>query len=363
MPKGITVNQEFYSYQHLKETSQYTQENEYFYKVLKFCNSWLNGLEQMDLHTSGSTGIPKTVQFKRSQLLASVQGTAKALNLDRNDRALICINTSYIGGRMMLIRSMELEMDACVVKPSSNPFQGINTPGFTFFAFAPIQLQTIFQQNSQHLLEHGKAIIIGGGALNNESKDLIRTIDTPAYHTFGMTETASHIALKRLNGIESDQPFVALENVELKTDDRDCLQIRGPQTDDQWIRTNDIVSLHNSREFEWVGRIDDIINTGGIKVLIPDLEEKIRPLMENFIGSKRFAISKIPEPMLMEQIILVVEHVVSHEEKNRLLEILRKHLPKYHAPRELFTLPEIPLTETGKIKRKLLEQMISDLSA
>jgi O-succinylbenzoic acid--CoA ligase len=364
VPKGITLNHQFYSYDLLKNQTDLDLKDDYLNEVVRFCHEWLNGMKNMTIHTSGSTGEPSKILFSRSQLVSSVQATIRALGLTTDDNALICINTSYIGGRMMLIRCMELHMNAYLVRPTANPFQRIpDIIDCSFFSFVPLQLQTILENGMSDHFRNGKAIIIGGAPVNSYLTQKVKEVSTPVYHTFGMTETASHIALRRLNGKDPDLFFRPVEKINLDTDQRGCLKIKGPQTNNKWLQTNDLVNLKKSGDFRWLGRVDDVINTGGMKLLIPQLEEAIRPILIDKLDTRNYLIMKAKDERLGEKILLVLEGDISSDQKEMLLSELNNRLPKYHSPKEVITLPTIPLTETGKYKRDQVRTSINDLLA
>jgi len=362
--KGIIVNQNFLSYQDLYNRSDYSLFKEYFRLSLEFCHAWLNGQQFLEISTSGSTGNLKLIQLSREQILASVQSTAIALSLDESDHSFICINTSYIGGKMMLIRAMELQMNATLVAPASNPFETLQEDSsFTFFSFVPLQIETILNLGIQDNINKGKALIIGGGAVSYSLENRLQNLNIPVFHTFGMTETASHVALRRINGPLKSKAFKLLPGIELKTDDNNCIHLKGPQTLDQWIQTRDIIKITSDQEFIWLGRIDDVINTGGIKIHTPELEEKIRGILHTYSKPIPFFVTGVTDERLIQKIVLVIEGKSNPEFKELLLNKMKEDLPKFHNPKDIFFIDKMPVTDTGKILKKEALKKISDLSA
>ncbi len=197
-------NQQQFSFDEILNFQEVTTQS-YLSQTLQFCKDWLLGKETFRILTSGSTGAPKPIEISRKQMLASAKATAKALDLQAGDTALVCLNTNYIAGKMMLVRGLEIGMNMIVVEPSSAPFTTINTqfPTINFYAFVPLQLLTLLK-NDIHIgtLNRAKAIIIGGAAVDKALENRLQAISAPIYATYGMTETVSHIALKRLNGTE-----------------------------------------------------------------------------------------------------------------------------------------------------------------
>ncbi|MDQ4141286.1 MAG: AMP-binding protein, partial [Bacteroidota bacterium] len=222
--------------------------NGYEVTILEFCRNWLNGVQEIAINTSGSTGTPKIITLLRSQIEASERYTLQALNLQENDRALVCLNTEYIGGMMMLVRGFVVDLNLTIIEPIQNPFKYLPPDGpdsYDFGSFVPMQLQAILSESldKKYLLDNMKGILVGGAAINHELLRQIQTIESPVYHTYGMTETSSHVALKRLNGNQPDTFFRSAESIQLGLDDRGCLTIKGDLTNNKLIVTNDLVNL------------------------------------------------------------------------------------------------------------------------
>ena len=329
-----------------------TRYDQYGKDTLEFIQSWLQGKNEFAIRTSGSTGKPKLIKIPRDIMIKSAEMTIKALNLSRGDSALACINTGYIGGKMMLVRSLMLGMHLTIVKPSSNPFVQLD-PGvcFDFVALVPIQLETILR-NEQHvkILNKAKAIIVGGAPVSNNLHHELQIIEAPIYATYGMTETVSHIALRRLNGSGKDLYFKALPEVVIGQDERGCLTIKSAVTGGKKIITNDSVKIINDHEFEWLGRIDNVVNTGGIKVQLEELESKIGKIMTELGRNENFIIGTRDDRSLGQKLILLLEGREYNEEE--LAALVKKRL-NYHAPREIIWVPGFVRTDTGKVNRRL----------
>lgn len=350
----------------ISELSQTVLCSSYNQFVMNFCTEWQTNKNEFVVHTSGSTGIPKPITLSRKQMQNSVVATAEALNLKQNERFLICLNTEYIAGKMMLVRGMELGAEMIVIPPKRNPLEDFDEKmWFDFAAFVPMQLQTILDETPEKvaILRQMKAIIIGGAPVSYSLLKKIRTTKgldkVPIYSTYGMSETVTHIALKRLNGksgkgkIEISDTYKTLPNVKIKTDERGCLVISAPHTLGKEIITNDLVDIKNETEFEWLGRADFAINTGGIKVFPEKIESFIERAFYELAIQKRFFISSMPDEILGEQVILIVEGLpFSKSFENELLQHFKTNLPAYHTPKRFFYLSEFVMTETDKIDRK-----------
>jgi O-succinylbenzoic acid--CoA ligase len=351
----------------ISELSQTVLCSSYNQLIINFCMEWQSNKNEFVVHTSGSTGIPKPISLARKQMQNSVLATAEALDLKQNERFLICLNTEYIAGKMMLVRGMELHAEMIIVPPKRNPLEDFDEKmWFDFAAFVPMQLQTILDETPEKIaiLSQMKAIIIGGAPVSYSLLKKIRSIKAlnrvPIYSTYGMSETVTHIALKRLNGKgkkEVSDTYKTLPNVKIKTDERGCLVISAPHTLGKEIITNDLVDIkndtHNGTEFEWLGRADFVINTGGIKVFPEKIESYIERAFYELALQKRFFISSLPDETLGEKIILIIEGLpFAKNFENELLEHLKKNLPAYHTPKQIFYLSDFVMTQTGKVNRK-----------
>ena len=334
-------------------TSAYEQ------KVIDFCQKWFGGQAEFTIKTSGSTGEPKLITLSRRQMIASAILTGRTFGLKRGDRALVCLNVDYIAGMMMLVRGMELELKLTIVKPSGNPFIHIQNQPFDFLAFVPLQLQNLLNiQQNLETLNQAKAIIVGGAAVNEALEIQIQEIESPVYGTYGMTETVSHIAVKRLNGIHKSQNFQVLAGVKIGIDDRKCLNITAEASNNELVQTNDIVEMINPTEFKLLGRFDNIINSGGVKIQL----EKIEHFLANqikILNPLRFFAYGLPDDTLGQKLVLCIEgEEVSTETRMKFLANIQAVLPKYEIPKEIYFVPQFIETPTGKVdKKKTLAQV------
>lgn len=336
-------------------------DNLYYTKVLKFKEAWESDQQHFTIHTSGSTGIPKPVTFTRTQLIESAQLTAGTFNLQEGDTAFCCLSVDYIAGMMMLVRAFETGMDLMIVEPGSNPFAGIEkhlyllnaNRGKNFFAFVPLQMQTILEEfeRFKDTLNAAKSILIGGAGISEYLHEQIQKIHAPVYATYGMTETLSHIAIKRLNGPAKQDFFTVLEGVEIGQDERECLKIKSKATDAQWIVTNDIVEIVEEGKFRLIGRFDNIINSGGVKIQL----EKIESIGEEVLTSEqfkgRFFAYGIPDDKLGQKLILVIESKEPISSGNEIGLSFSKKLSKFEIPKEIFFVERMIETPTGKIDK------------
>jgi len=347
--------------------------NPYYKKVFDFKKAWESGQESFELQTSGSTGKPKKIILHRKQMLASVKMTAKAFNLKEGDTAFCCLNIEYIAGMMMLVRAFEIGMDLLIVEPKSNPFEDIEkhlyilkaNRGQNFFAFVPLQIQTILESTPifSEILNSAKVIIIGGAAVNHAILEKVQQIYRPVYVTYGMSETLTHIAIKRINGSEKEDFFNTLEGVDIKLNDESCLMIKSKTTDNKWITTNDVAEIINGSSFVLHGRIDNVINSGGVKIQLEKVEKASESVLfklktdEQKLNGRYFVFS-LPDEKLGERMIFVLEKETnpafpSREDATKIdiLQGFKEILPKFEVPKEVFFVEKMIETPTGKIDK------------
>jgi O-succinylbenzoic acid--CoA ligase len=200
------------------------------------------------------------------------------------------------------------------------------------------------------------AILAGGAPLSAALEQRVRAIRAPVYHTYGMTETATHVALRRLNGKEASESFSPLPGVAIDVDERGCLRVKGPMTLNRWLQTNDRVELLTSTPpaFRWLGRWDNVVNTGGVKVQVEAVEEALEQARAALgLGERRYFIAGLPDQRLGQAVTLVIEGepLPRHTEED-LLDALRQRLEPHHSPRRVVYRASFAETATGKIDRQ-----------
>lgn len=334
----------------LNEIGSFTPRSDFEETTVAFISEWLEGKEHFSIFTSGSTGTPKEISINRRQMEASARFTIEALALKPGENALVCLDTKYIAGKMMLVRALVNQMNIIVRDPEANPLTGLTVQP-DFVALVPLQLHAILaSKGSMETLNAMKAVIIGGAPVTAMLQSAIGKLNVPVYATYGMTETVSHIALKRLNGPDASPYYTAFDEVKIGKDSRGCLTIQSVLTDHQQVVTNDRITLHGDQQFEWLGRIDNVINTGGIKVQSEKVERAVDQALAASGISLRFFVTGIPDEKLGEKIVLVVESPAAIQE-GALLEKLKSRLTKYELPRQIVTVARFSETATGKIQR------------
>ena len=341
-----------------------------------FFSEWNNDSDRVLVHTSGSTGKPKPMMVEKKRMLNSARITCDFLGLKPGDSALLCMSLDYIAGKMVVVRSIERHLHLISVSPSGHPLKNIDLKDvngkdvngeITFAAMVPMQVYNTLQvPEERERLTHIRHLIIGGGAIDASLEKELRSLpgNIAIWSTYGMTETLSHIALRRINGAEASEWYQPFDSVKISQTDEGCLVIDAPLVCAETLVTNDIVEIesyiYNKEEklrFRIKGRKDNVICSGGIKIQIEEVEALLKPHLE-----KPFMIAKKKDEKFGEIAVLLTED----EDLKKVEATIRRLLSgksddsnksseskshKYWIPREFRYVEHLPLTETGKPKR------------
>ena len=355
LPTALLLNGREYSYDAIREYPARLDApvNGYEAKVLDFVRQWLNGTQEFGLHTSGSTGTPSAIALRRQQLEASARRTADFFDLGPGDRALVCLNCEYIGGMMMLVRGLERNMHLTIVEPHADPFAYVDEAAkFDFAAFVPLQLKTTLAAGHAPRLDAMKAFLVGGAPADAALMQDLQPLSAAAWLTYGMTETCSHVALRRLNGPHATTRFRVLPGIAAGQDERGCLTLRGDVTDGQLIITNDVVQLLDARTFEWLGRADFVINSGGVKVAAEKVELVLDVALAEMGASRRCFVAGQPDARLGQAVTAFIEgKPLPQAQESQLKTLLAERLGRYEQPRQLRYVPDFAATSNGKLDR------------
>ena len=324
-----------------------------------FLAEWHNDSPTVLVHTSGSTGKPKPMLAEKRRMQASARITCRFLGLHEGDTALLCMPLDYIAGKMMVVRALTCGLQLVSVPPSSHPLATSHLSPFPsrldFAAMVPLQVWNSLQvPEERHRLMHIRHLIIGGGAIDQALASQLADFPHQVWSTYGMTETLSHIALRRLNGPEASDWYTPFDGVTLSLTDEGCLVISAPAVHEGPLVTNDIAELSapapasSPRRFRILGRKDNVVCSGGIKIQIEEVERLLRPHLH-----VPYMITKAPDEKLGEQVVLLTESKTVGD----VLALCRLHLPKYWVPRRILSVDRLPLTETGKPARHEAERM------
>ena len=318
-----------------------------------FLAEWHNESAYVHVQTSGSTGAPKPMLVEKQRMLNSARITCDFLGLREGDTALLCMSLDYIAGKMMVVRSIERGLKLITVAPSGHPLsQDGKGWGIDFAAMVPMQVYNSLQVPEEcERLKQIRHLIIGGGAIDDSLAAALKTFPNHVWSTYGMTETLSHIALRRLNGPDASEWYTPFPSVKISLNEEGCLVIDAPEVCPERLVTNDIADLSlgpgPSDRFRILGRKDNVICSGGIKIQIETVERQLRPHLQ-----APFLITKRHDAKFGEAVVLLTEGTVDEARA-----VCERILPKYHHPRVYLHVDQIPLTETGKPARQQAEQL------
>lgn len=362
-------------------------------ELFTFLQRWFDDSERLTVQTSGSTGTPKRYEVRKDRMIESACMTCTFLNLQPGESALLCMNLRYIGAMMMVVRALVAGLHFTVRPASGSPLEHVDQP-IDFAAMVPLQVyNSLSQPQTKARLSRIGRLIIGGGAISRDLEAQLRLLPHPIYSTYGMTETLSHIALRRINGPEADAYYRPFAGVTLSLSADQALKIDVPGLCDAPLQTNDVVELCGDGRFRVIGRLDNVINTGGIKVQIEVVEEQLRSLID-----RPFAITSIPDDRLGEAVVLLLaqptdvsqlvnavhaDHVANlvdadhvdesvhadcvnrsaeADNSSNLMEQMKALLPLYHSPKYILSTDAIPLTANGKVDRSACRKLAQELA-
>jgi len=334
------------SFKNCHELLHYTDRN--LPSHYAFLKDWCNDDDSVIVHTSGSTGLPKNIRVVKQHMINSAQNTIRFFQLYPGSKVLLNLSANFIAGKMMWVRALTGGWDLDVIPPE-NKFiaQKLANSSYDFGAMVPLQ---VYQNlNAVHKI---KKLIIGGGAISPELEQKLWRLPNEIYATYGMTETLTHIAVKPVNEKamqnfyqhnERIDSYRIFPGIHIKTDRRGCLVIDAPQLNNEKVITNDLVEIIDAKHFRWLGRYDNIINTGGVKLIPEQIEQKIKLLI-----AKPFFIGALPDDKLGQKVVLFIEGLI---DKDILKNNISQILSGYEIPKEIFCLDTFVRTDTGKIKR------------
>lgn len=315
-----------------------------------FVMQWLNPEPYLIVKSSGTTGAPKEIRLGKQQMVNSARMTANYLGLREGDNALLSLSANYIAGKMMIIQAMVSGMNLITIAPSNNPFELLPaSQSIDFTAWVPMQMQNLLEDmGNRWRIAQIKTIILGGSPVSKELELELAGFPNHIYETFGMTETISHIAMRKISGGKTAEDFETTdEQFILGQDDRDCLVVIAPGITNSPVVTNDVVDIKDDRHFRWIGRVDNVVNSGGIKLFPEQLEEKVQALF-----TERFFMAGVPDSELGQKLILVLENSNTGQ-KTELIDKLKAAITnRYEVPRDIIFTPALEETESGKINRK-----------
>ncbi len=309
----------------------------------QFVDEWNNGEPHVFAHTSGSTGKPKEIKLLKSDMLVSARSTCDFFNLT-SDSTLVCpLSTDYIAGKMMIVRAIVANCKLIIEPPSNRPLRTTNdVKSIDLLPIVPSQAEWLIANRCQ--LPKIKHIIVGGAPMSNENELGLKSLADNVWATYGMTETCSHVALRRAG----DDTFQALPHITFTTTDDNRLIIKSERMSWRELTTTDVVQLVTPTEFRWLGRSDNVINSGGVKLHPEIIEAELAPFI-----AKPFYVRGIADSKLGTALQLVIEDPDGTVDSDSLLRQLKliDSIHPYHIPRWVITTRSLPRTSNGKIRR------------
>lgn len=323
-----------------------------------FLIEWNKGSDCVLVHTSGSTGSPKPLWVDKRRMEASARITCSFLDLKPGDTALLCMPLDYIAGKMMVVRALTCGLRLVEVKPTGHPLSALPEPDMylDFAAMVPMQVyNTLRVPEDRERLMRVRNLIIGGGAIDEAMAAELRAFPNAVWSTYGMTETLSHIALRRLSGSEAGEWYTPFDTVSVSLNADGCLVIDAPEVCSTVLETNDRAEIHaDGRRFRIIGRRDNVICSGGVKIQIEEVERALKPHMPF-----PYMITRRRDSKFGEVIVLLMQS----DDVDMARDICCRVLPCYWQPKHYITVAAVPMTETGKPARKRAEEMAVEMQS
>ena len=327
-------------------------QQEFLQDLEAFLQEWHNDEPTVWVHTSGSTGTPKPMQVEKERMRASARLTCSFLGLKEGDSALLCMPLQYIAGKMVVVRSLVAGLKLIPIAPCGHPLKEMKEIP-TFAAMIPMQVYNTLQvPKERENLMNIKHLIIGGGAIDDALAKELKDFPNQVWSTYGMTETLSHIALRRLNGIDASDWYTPFDSVNIRLSEEQTLIIHAPNVCADELITNDIAEINAEGKFRIMGRKDNIINSGGVKIQIEQVEATLREHLDF-----PFQITAKKDAKFGEIVVLIYNKVSDREVIKRICE---EKLPSYWIPKAYIAVDELPMTGTGKPDRATARRLANN---
>lgn len=327
-----------------------TDNRSFRQELFSFLSDWFDPADTLPVHTSGSTGKPKELYVEKERMMASACLTCSFLGLQAGDTALLCMPLKYIGAKMVVVRALVAGLDLLPVPPSGHPLKGV-AKAPVFAAMTPMQVYNSLQvEEEKAALRRIRHLLIGGGPIDFRLGEALKDFPNAVWSTYGMTETLSHIALRRLNGPEASEWYTAFDSVQIRLSKENTLVIHAPEVCQEELATNDIAETEGTNRFRILGRKDNTINTGGVKVQIEQVEATLKEHL-----SVPFQITSVPDEKFGEAIVMLVEGQAPDD----IGQTCTRLLPPYWRPKHIMPVFRLPLTENGKPDRALAKLLAS----
>ncbi len=316
--------------------------------IVEFLVQWYGPEPTITVNTSGSTGPPKIIFLEKPFVAQSAMRTLEFFALKPGQRTLMCLPLRYIAGKLMVVRALLGKLDLCTAEPTDDfafLSQCRDTP-YRFAAMVPNQVIKLLDDPTR--FEGLDTLLVGGAALPSLLETALQNVHTACFASYGMTETATHIALRRINGRNASDSFHCLKGIQVGLSESGCLTIEMPGLKGERLVTHDVATLEDHNTFKILGRSDHVIISGGIKYFPEILEKKLDDLIEY-----PFFIGALPDKILGHRIVLVIEAQEEPQLERQLKTFFLQRLDRYERPKEIVFTAALKRTETGKIIRRI----------
>ncbi len=348
---GLVVDKKAVTAYNEKQSSISTCEK----SLMNFLSNWFSDDETLVMKTSGSTGTPKAITASKKAMVESAKRTIAAFGLQKGMNALLCLSTDYIAGQMMVVRALVSGMNLITSDIEANPVKNLNQP-IDFAAMVPLQMMKAMQESPEKL-SLVRTVLLGGSGISKALEEQLSGFSTEVYHSYGMTETLSHIALRKVNGQDATNWFSPLPDVSVELDENSCLVITAPYISSTPFFTRDIGEINAKGQFRIMGRIDDVIISAGNKIQPAELEKFISTFVEG-----EFLISSLDDDQAGQLIVLVLKERFNTFRIYSLWEKLTFALRPHELPRRFICLPDLPYLDSGKINRMMVRKLIAEMT-
>ena len=350
-PESIKINGSVFDKKilyHLKKVVDEDKSMNLWEKeIYDFILEWFSPTESVLVQTSGSTGDPKIIELKKVHMIESAKATIDFFGLEPDSSIWLCLPIKYIAAKMVVVRAIVGKMNLVYSKPSEDLIQPKSSP---ISITAMVQNQVNRLLNSEQgidKLKNAGVLLIGGSSISKSLEDRINSIEgINAWHSYGMTETITHIALHRIGSNDKQGRFYPMAGIVIKSNNDNQLIIGAPSRGVEMLITNDLVNIFNDGSFDIIGRKDNIIITGGIKVI----PEKVEGLISDLITSDYF-IAGVEDDILGKKVSLFIEDDISDDLVSLLTNKLKNRLSKYELPKNIYKGNNFVRNKTGKVNR------------
>lgn len=303
----------------------------------EFIDEWQSECGYISARTSGSTGTPKAIRLDKEFVRASALRTVGYFGLTGSSRLHSCVAADFIGGKMMAVRALETGARFSWETPSNRPLADLR-PAETIDLLAAVPSQMLHIIDRIDDMPLINAVIIGGGGMTPALAERIAASGLNAYETYGMTETASHIALRRVG----EEWFGPLKGISVGLNGEGCLVIDFDSG--ERVVTNDLAEVNAAGGFRIKGRADHVIITGGRKVNPVEVENRVSDLVPY-----PFRIAWVPDAKWGQEIVMEVE-TDGEIDSQAMLEHMRARLSPWEVPKRILRVGALPRTGNGKVR-------------